>query len=64
MARTAIIILAVVIAALLIFEICDKNVAAQTAGDLSEVLQNQKTILMKLDALDKKLDVLKMRIRM
>jgi len=43
------------------------DLSAQEEGDVvddvKEILQNQELILEKLDALDKKLDVLKMRIK-
>ena len=64
MARGIIILILIIVASFLIFEMTDKNVGAQSVTDLSQVLQNQKLILKKLDAVDKKLDVIKMRIRL
>ena len=64
MARGIIILLLIVVASFLIFEMCNRDAGAQDAGTLSQVLKNQKIILEKLDAIDKKLDVIKMRIRM
>jgi peptidoglycan hydrolase CwlO-like protein len=67
MARGIIILLLIILAMFFIFEISDKTVSAQTKGkvsELKEVMQNQKLILEKLNTIDKKLDVIKMRIRL
>lgn len=63
MTRTIIIALLIIIATLFVFEVFDGNAGAQTAGSLSQVIQNQERILEKLNTMDKKLDQLKMRIR-
>ena len=63
MTRTIIIALLIVVATLFAFEMFDENAGAQTAGSLSQVIQNQELILEKLNTMDKKLDQLKMRIR-
>ena len=67
MVRGAIILLLIIIVSLFIFEIFDRNAGAQDTGRdtgvLDKVLQNQKLILEKLDAVDKKLDVIKVRIK-
>ncbi len=64
MARAAVITLLIIIATLLIFEMFDGKAGAQSAGGFGQVLQNQKLILEKLNTMDKKLDQLKMRIRL
>lgn len=64
MARMTIVLLLIIIASLLIFNFCDKNLVAQEADRLEQVLENQKQILQKLDAMDKKLDVIKIRIKL
>lgn len=66
MARGIIVALLVIIAALLVFEFFEGDLRAQTvqpAVNFSQVLQNQKLILEKLDQVDQKLDQLKMRVR-
>lgn len=64
MARGAIILFLIIIALFLIFEIFDRDAGAQDTGVLNQVLQNQKIILEKLDAMDKKLDVIRVRIKL
>ena len=61
--RGIVIALLIIIATLLIFEMCGNNAGAQDPGSLSQVIKNQKLILEKLNTMDKKLDQLKMRIR-
>lgn len=67
MVRGVVILLLIIIVSLFIFEIFDRNAGAQDSGQdkgiLDKVLQNQKLILEKLDAIDKKLDVIKVRIK-
>lgn len=67
MARGIIVLLLVMTISLLIFEIADRNAKAQStdqpAIELSQVLEGERLILQKLDAIDKKLDVIKMRIK-
>lgn len=63
MVRGIVILLLIIVATFLIFDMIDRNVVAQEAGNLSQVLENQKLILKKLEAIDKKLNQLKMRIR-
>ncbi len=63
MVRGAIILLLIIIALFLIFEMFDRNAGAQDTGVLDKVLQNQKLILEKLDTMNKKLDVIRVRIR-
>ena len=63
MARGLVVLLLIIIATLLIFDVCNMNARAQGGGSLNQVIENQKLILEKLDALDKKLDVIKIRIR-
>jgi len=66
MTRGIIVLFLVVTISLLIFEMVDRNVKAQSldqpASELSQILEGQRLILQKLDAMDKKLDVLKIRI--
>lgn len=62
MARGIIILLLIIIASFLIFEMTNKNAGAQGPTNLTQLIQNQQLILEKLDAIDKKLDVIKMRI--
>ena len=68
MTRSIIIAFLIIIAALLIFEASGRNAGAQTGaqsvGSFGQILKNQQLILQKLDAMDKKLDQLKMRIRL
>lgn len=64
MARGIVVLLLIIIATLLIFEMCGGNIGAQEKrGGFGQVLENQKLILDKLEAMDQKLDVIKMRIR-
>jgi hypothetical protein len=67
MARGIIVLLLVMTISLLIFEIADRNAKAQStdqpAIELSQVLEGERLILQKLDVIDKKLDVIKMRIK-
>lgn len=70
MVRGIIILLLIIVASFLIFDMCNRNVVAQEADDvgkaasLSQVLENQELILEKLEVLDKKLDIIKVRIRL
>ena len=63
MTRGIVIAVLIIIATLFVFEMFDGSAGAQNAGGLSQVIQNQKLILEKLDNMDKKLDQLKMRTR-
>ncbi len=63
MTRTVIIALLIVIATLLAFEMSDGTAEVQATDDIGQVIQNQKLILEKLNNIDKKLDVIKMRIK-
>ena len=63
MARGVVIILLVVIAAFLVFEMSHKDARAQDTDNLDQVLKNQELILDKLDTIDKKLHQIKMRIK-
>ena len=63
MTRAVIILLLVIIAALLVFDFSGSDAGAQATGDFGQVLQNQRAILEKLDKIDHKLDVLKIRLR-
>lgn len=64
MARGVIIAVLIVIAALLVFEMPARSIEAEEADDLSRVLENQELILEKLQIMDKKLNQLKMRVRL
>jgi len=63
MTRIVISALLIIVATLFVFKMSDRNANAQAIGGYSEILQNQKSILDKLDLMDRKLDQLKMRIR-
>jgi peptidoglycan hydrolase CwlO-like protein len=63
MTRSVIILLLIIAISLVAFKIFDKNAGAQDEGGISQVLENQKLILEKLDSIDHKVDVLKTRIR-
>lgn len=67
MTRGIIVLLLVITISLLIFEMADRNAKAQStdqpASELSQILEGERLILQKLDAIDKKLDVIKMRIK-
>ena len=63
MVRGAIILLLIIIVSLFIFEIFDRNAGAQDTDVLEKVLQNQKLILERLDTMDEKLDVIRVRIK-
>jgi hypothetical protein len=58
----------IVVSLFLIFGIVGRNAGAQDpedaqiTGDFTQMLENQKNILEKLDSLDRKLDVIRMRI--
>jgi len=62
MARSVLALLLIILAVLLVFEITDKKAAAQSTGGMGQVIQNQKLILDKLNAIEKKLNVIKARI--
>ena len=67
MARSIVALLLIIFTVFLIFAISDKTIGAQAqeeADELKQVIQNQKLVLEKLDAIDKKLDIIKMRIRL
>jgi hypothetical protein len=64
MTRGIIVLFLGIIAMFLILAMSNKYVNAQDPEELGQVLKNQKVILEKLDAIDKKLDVIKMRIRL
>jgi hypothetical protein len=64
MVRGAIILLLIIVASLFIFEMFDRNAGAQDMSVLGQILQNQRLILEKLDTMDKKLDVIKIRIKL
>ena len=64
MARGLIILLLVIVATLLVFDVCNRNVVAEEADGLNQVIENQKLILEKLQVMDKKLDVIRMRIKL
>ena len=61
--RGTAIVLLIVLATLLAFEFSGREAGAQATGNIAQVLSNQQQILEKLDAIDRKLDQLKMRIR-
>ena len=63
MFKSILIVIIVVIAALLVFKAFDNNASAQDQDQISQLLENQKLILQKLDVISSKLDVLKMRVR-
>jgi len=63
MTRTVTILLLVIVAALLVFEFTGSSAGAQATGSMGQVLQNQKAILEKLDAIEKKVNVIKIRLR-
>ena len=63
MAKAVIIVLLIIGATLFVFKISDRNANAQATGGYNQILQNQRSILDKLDLMDRKLDQLKMRIR-
>lgn len=67
MTRGIIVLLLVITISLLIFEIADRNAKAQSTdqpvNELNQVLEGERLILQKLDVIDKKLDVIKMRIK-
>lgn len=63
MVRSLLILLLIIAISLVVFKILDRNAAAQDEGGLSQVLENQRLILEKLDKIDQKLDVIKMRTR-
>jgi len=63
MSRVTIFVLLAVIAALLIFQFTDSSVGAQNEGPYSQMLNNQEQILKKLQELDRKIDVVRIRIR-
>jgi len=62
MARSALILLLVIVISLAVFKAIDRNAGAQDVSELNQVLENQKLILEKLDFMDHKLDVLKTRL--
>ena len=62
MTKSITIALLIIIATLLVFEMFDGTAGAQATDELGHVIQNQKLILEKLNNIDKKLDVIKMRI--
>ena len=62
MARSALILLLVIVISLVVFKTIDRNAGAQGNNELSQVLENQKLILEKLNVMDHKLDVLKTRL--
>lgn len=63
MRRGIIIMLLIVIVSFLAFEMCDRDIVAQDIEGIGRVLENQKLILQKLNTLDKKINQLKMRIK-
>lgn len=68
MTRGIIVLLLVITISLLIFEMADRNAKAQSTdqptSELSQILEGERLILEKLDVIDKKLDVIKMRIKL
>ena len=63
MARSLLILLLIIAVSFAVVKILDKNATAQDEGELSQVLENQRLILEKLDVIDGKIDTLKTRIR-
>ena len=63
MTRTIIIALLIIVATLLVFEMSDGTAEVQATDELGQVIQNQKLILEKLNNIDKKLDVIRMRVK-
>jgi len=63
MVRGVIILLLIVIVAFFIFDVPNRTTVAEEEDELGRVLANQRIILDKLDAIDAKLNQLKMRIR-
>ncbi|MBN1872094.1 MAG: hypothetical protein JW800_05920 [Candidatus Omnitrophica bacterium] len=66
MKRALIFLLLVAISLAFICEMVDRKAGAQETidNDIEKILDNQKQILKRIDDLDNKLDVIKMRIRM
>jgi len=62
MARSLLILLLIIAVSFAVVKILDRNATAQDEGGLSQVLENQRLILEKLDAIESKIDVLKTRI--
>jgi hypothetical protein len=63
MTRSIIILLLIVAVSLAVFKVLDKNAGAQEGNELSQVLENQKMILEKLNVIEGKVDGLRTRIR-
>jgi len=63
MARIITILVLIIITSVLFFGIFSMNPGAQATDDLSQVLHNQRLILDKLETIDKKLDIIKIRIK-
>ena len=66
MKRTLIFVLLVTMSLAFLCEIAQRRAGAQESmeNEVSKILENQNKILMRIDALDKKLDVIKMRIKL
>lgn len=63
MVRNVVILILIAVVAFLIVNVPDRMTVAEEEDDLGKVLANQKIIIEKLDAIDTKVNQLKMRIR-
>ncbi len=62
MLRAIVSLFLIIAVSLVIFKAFDNKAGAQSETDLTQVLENQRLILEKLDAIDGKIDGLKTRL--
>ena len=63
MLRNIVIVLLIIVISLMVFKAFDKNASAQDPDVLTTIIENQKAILEKLDVIERKVDLLRTRIR-
>ena len=63
MIRYATVVVLIMLAVFLFFNMTDRGTVAAEEDSISRILENQKAMIEKLNVMDKKLDQLKMRIR-
>ena len=62
MLRNIVIVLLIMVISLMFFKAFDRNADAQDTDALARILENQRSILEKLDVIEGKIDVLRTRI--
>lgn len=63
MTRSVIFVLLIIVAMVFVFEFTGTRAGAQDTAGLAQVLNNQERILEKLDNIEKKLNVIRVRLR-